>query len=342
VKRVASSSSEVRRKTDRFRALRNDPAGTREFALGIIETEGNPELLATALRALGDNVRQEDGGALRDLYHHFAEAGRKRDAGGQIRAAVLAALWHLHDRDDLDLARAAVRTLERTFQGNGELIRASGLALLGVLDGEAATFAAIHILGTGDAAEMSGEPALTAVRLLANLGEPEPLALFVASSDFGVLADLLAEAFRGLAAVPAAHLHELIRLYLPDSDRRDRPRHLDDVAMLGLCDLLTALELDDVVAEAVRHFLKVSSLDVYAVFATSIVASRRTELIALFLETFTTEPSQPRLRIALDALRHAPQTPEVEAATVRLQERTTQEPTVRDLAGTFDEDDDED
>ena len=338
MKRTLSSSSEVRRKLDRFRALRNDPATTRDFALGVIESESNPELLAAALRALGENVRPEDGPVLRDLYRHFAESGRKRDAGGQLRAAVLGVLWHLRDRDDIPLAIGAARTVEQNFQGDGDIIRAAGLALLGVLDPEAGTHYALVALGANDASRMTGEPAMTAIRLLANLGHPEPLALFVVASEESTMPDLLAEAFRGLTGVPSAHLRPLIELYSPHPDSDDRPRRLDDVALLGLCDLLIALELDDTVARALRQYLRVSSLDVYAVLATSIVASRRPELIALFLESLPTEVGQPRLKIALDALRLAPQTPEVEAATARLVERTTGEPTLADLAGTFDED----
>lgn len=338
MKRTLSSSGEVRRKLDRFRALRNDPATTREFALGIIETEANPELLAAALRSLGENVRPEDGPVLRDLYRYFAESGRKRDAGGQLRAAVLGALWHLRDRDDIPLATTAARTVEQNFQGDGDIIRAAGLALLGVLDPETGTHHALVALGTNDASRMTGEPAMTAIRLLANLGHPEPLALFVAASSEATMPDLLAEAFRGLIGVPAAHLRPLLELYAPDPGSNDRPRPLDDVALLGLCDLLITLELDDTVARALGQFLRSSSLDVYAVLATSIVAGRRPELIALFLESLPTEVGQPRLRIALDALRHAPQTPDVEAATARLIERTTSEPTLADLANTYDED----
>ena len=334
MKRVLSSSAEVRRKLDRFRALRNDPATTREFALDIIESESNPELLASALRALGENVRPEDGPLLRDLYHYFAESGRKRDAGGQLRAAVLGALWHLRDSEDLPLATAAARTVERSFQGDGEMIRAAGLALLGVLDPGPATYLALAALGTLDAAEMSGEPALTAIRLLGNLGHREPLALFVYQSAGATLPDLVAEAFRGLVGVPVTQLHPLIELF--DAPPPRRSRHLEDVAILGLCDLLITLELDPVVRSALNRFLNGSSIDVYAVLATSIVASRRTELINLFLESLATEVSQPRLRIALDALRHAPPSPEVGAMIERLAQREANQPTLSDLAGTFD------
>ena len=345
VKRVSSSSSEVRRKLDRFRAIRNDKGATREFALGIIESEANPELLAAALRALGENVSHEDGPILRELYHHFADSGRKRDAGGQLRGAILGALWHLRDRDDIPLALEASRHREPSLNGDGELIRAAGLALLGVLDAEVAAYRAIAMLGLNDASPMSGEPALTAARLLANLGQREALAMYALGaapagdvfesirSRRASLPDVTAESLRGLAGVPADRLQPILERFAQAED---------EVILLGLCDLLVSLDPDPLALELTRQLLRTASEDLYAVLATSIVASRRTELIAIFVESLTAEVRQPRLKIALDALHHAPQTPEVEAAMAQLVARTTTEPTLADLADTFDEDEDDD
>lgn len=341
MKRVASSSSETRRKLDRFRALRGGPAATREFALGIIETEANPELLLSALRALGENVRPQDGAVLRDLYHHFAESGRKRDAGVQVRAGVLGALWHLRDRDDLPLALSASRHIEPSLNGNGELIRAAGLALLGALDPEVAAYRAITMLGLGDASPMSGEPALTAARLLAILGQHEALAMYVLSASPAeileslrtrreAIPDVTAEALRGLAGVPAERLQPILERFAQAED---------EVILLGLCDLLVSLDADPVALDLTRQLLRSASEDLYAVLATSIVASRRPELLSLLLESTESEVRRPRLKTALDALYHAPPTPEVESAMARLTERTSGELTLADLANTFEEDD---
>lgn len=342
MKRTSSKPSEVRRKLDRFRALRNDPATARDFALEIIESEANQELLAAALRALGENVRMEDGPALRSLYEYFMADGRKRDAGGQVRMEILQALWHLRDRDDLPRALAATQHVEPSLNGNGELIRAAGLALLGVLDGDAAAYRAIAMLGARDANPMSGEPALTAARLLANLGHQPVLAMVAMSAAPGDgveglmarrrnIPDVTAEALRGLAGVPASHLQPLLERFANEDD---------EVVLLGLCDLLVGLDADPVALGLTRQLLKSASDDLYAVLATSIVASRRSDLIGILLESLPDEVRQPRLVTALDALRHAPPTPEVERAMAELAERTTREPTLGDLAGTFDEDDD--
>lgn len=330
---------------DRFRALRNDPEATREFALGIIESEGNPELLAAALRALGENVRTGDHTALRSVYEHFASDGRRRDAGGAIRVEVLRALWHLRERDDVGLALEASRLMEPGLNGNGELIRAAGLALLGVLDADAAAYRAITILGANDASPMSGEPAITAARLLANLGQQPALAIYVlgASSGGGVLEalrsrrpsvpDVIAEALRGLTGVPASYLQPILERFSHEDD---------EVVLLGLCDLLVSLESDPVALELTAQLLRTATDDLYAVLATSIVASRRQELISLLLEALPAEVRQPRLKTALEALHHAPPTAAVGAAMAELTRRTAHEPTLADLTATFDEDDPED
>src|SRR5690606_36449030 len=107
------------------------------------------------------------------------------------RAAVLQALWHLRDREDLPIAQASVRHREPSLNGNGEAIRAAGLALLGVLDMDAATYAAIRIIGANDVSPMSGEPGLTAVQLLANLGQTQALATFITHEARKALPDMV-------------------------------------------------------------------------------------------------------------------------------------------------------
>jgi len=117
----------------------------------VIADEGSPELVKLALESLGEQVRPADGPILRALYEDFDRDGAKRDPGGDVRVEVLRALWHLHSQDDLPLALHARNTSERTLQANGEMIRAAGLALLGVLDPARGAVEAVLVLGRDDA-----------------------------------------------------------------------------------------------------------------------------------------------------------------------------------------------
>lgn len=315
--RKASTGSEARRRADRLRALRASPEQLREHVLAVLADEANPDILTAALGALGANVRPADGPLLRDTYGYFDEQGPRRDPGGGVRVEILRVLWHLRSRDDLDLALKAARTRERTLNGNGEMVRAAGLALLGALDPDAGAFEAALMLGTDEASPMNGEPLLTAVRLLANLGETR-LLLFFVGAFWRAHPEVRAEAIRSLAPVPISYLAPL----LPKLMETD-----DDVVLLGVGDLVTELPSSPETSEAVRSLLRSRiGPEVYAFLTSAIVASRRQDLIGALLETLPAEMLQARLRAAVEALQLAPRTKEVEAALRQLAARLTAVP----------------
>ena len=95
MKRTASAGPLARRRVDRLRALRGDPALLHAFAMEVLADEANPDIVRLALDALGEHVSAADGEVLRGVYAYF-DAGRgKKDPGGSARTAVLQALWHL-------------------------------------------------------------------------------------------------------------------------------------------------------------------------------------------------------------------------------------------------------
>lgn len=311
--RRASSPADARRKVDRLRALRGDPQRLREFAGEILADEASPELVKLALLSLGENVRPADGPLIRDVYAYFDANGPKRDPTGPVRVEALRALWHLRSRDDLELARQASRRVEPGMNSNGEVIRAAGLALLGVLDPDAAAYAASWVLASRDAAEFSGEPALTAVRLLANLGELRLLLAFAVDPGAGMNGEVRAEAIRSLGPVPMEYLGPLFESLAVDED---------EAVAVGLADLVIQLEPTGEVLKLVRTLLHdAPQPELYEFLVTSLVASRKNEFVAVLLETLPTEMSQKRLRAARDALALALPTPEVRAAITSLEER---------------------
>jgi hypothetical protein len=300
----------VRRKLDRFRALRGDPAARRELARAILADEATAELLIAALQALGEEVRIEDHRLLHDLHAWLEEDFRRRDPGGMVRIEVLRVLWHLRMRDDLELARSAAERVERSLNGNGEVIRAAGLALLGVLDPEAAAFRAAAMLARVDAHPMNAEPALTAARLLGSLGHSVALATHVLRPPRSEPPEVTAECIRGLAGLPVSHIQPVLDAFADSSD---------EVVLLGLGDLVVSLEPGDAVTAAVRGMLLgAGSPEVYGFLVTAIVASRRDDLIAVLIETLPHEMLQARLQLAHDALQLAPQTEGVREAVAAL------------------------
>lgn len=313
VKRRSAPSTEVRRKLDRFRALRNDPIAARDFAREILAEEANAELLVAALQALGEGARLDDHGLLHGLYAWLEEDFRRRDPGGLVRLEVLRVLWHLRARDDLEFAEAASTRVERSLNGNGEVIRAAGLALLGVLDPEAAAFRAAAMLARVDAHPMNAEPALTAARLLGSLGHSVALATHVLRPPRSEPPEVTAECIRGLAGLPVRHIQPVLDAFASSDD---------EVVLLGLGDLVVSLEPGEAVSAAVRGMLAgAGTPEVYGFLVTAIVASRRDDLVAVLLETLPDEMRQARLGLARDALELAPQTDAVREAVLSLDGR---------------------
>ena len=294
MKRVVSPSSEVRRKLDRIRALRGDDARLREFALDILPGEGNPELLAAALRALSPGVRLEDHAALIDLYEHLDGDGKRRDVGGTVRVEVLNVLWRLRNADDRDLAWHAATTREQSLNGNGAMIRAAGIALLGVLDRPAANMVAAQMLATGDADKFTAQPALTAASLLAAQGEFVALALYAHASIHSGPPEVVAECLRALATAPASQLSHLLAQFAKSND---------EVLLLGLCDFIVEHAPDPLVSELANRVFNLREHDeIYAYLATATVASRREDLLDAFLTALKTETNGARLKLAAQAL----------------------------------------
>jgi hypothetical protein len=227
-----------------------------------------------------------------------------------VRVEVLRVLWHLRLRDDLELAEAAAKRVERSLNGNGEVIRAAGLALLGVLEPDAAAFRAAAMLAGVDAHPMNAEPALTAARLLGSLGHSVALATHVLRPPRSEPREVTAECIRGLAGLPVSHIQPVLDAFAESSD---------EVVLLGLGDLLVSLEPGDAVSAAVRGMLLgAATPEVYGFLVTAIVASRRDDLIAVLIETLPNEMREARVRLAHDALQFAPQGEEVREALASL------------------------
>lgn len=301
-----------------MRALRSDPQALHDFAVEVLADEANPEIVKLALESIGDRVRGSDHAVLRDVYSYFDTDGPRKDPGGDVRVEVLKILWHLRSTSDVELAMRARETVERTFQANGEMIRAAGLALLAVLDPPRAATEAVLVLGRDDqdilraSSPMTGEPALTAVNVLAATGESNALLLYVLGGS-APTPEVTAAALKGLSAIDLDVLRPILT-GLAGSD--------DDGVLMAVCDAVLELPPDpNLTGIALRLLSSPTRGELYEFIASSIVASRREELIAALLESLPKEMSRKRLAAAKNALELAPRTPGVETALAELKRR---------------------
>ena len=321
MKRRASSATDARRRLDRLRALRGDPA-LREHILNIFADEGDPEIVLRALEAFTDLVRPVDREVLLDLYAYFNENGPRRDPTGPVRVEILRALWHIRSSEDRDFAKNAARTREPGLNGNGEMIRAAGLALLGAIDPDGGAYEAARVLGTRDASQFSGEPSTTAVRLLASLGQSAMVLMYALDPPSGA-PDLRAEAIRSLAGVPIEFLTDLL-VGVGEIE--------DESILVALSDLAVEIPPSPEVRKLVADLLAAAPRgELYEFLASSLVASRRQDLIDVLIEGLASETSAKRLKAAHDALQLAPPTEGTRAAIAQLEERLArQTPPPRD------------
>jgi len=249
----------------RLQALDGSPAEQFEFALRVVERERNPDAVIAALAVIEAAEEERARPVLLGRYESCDRDGARRDPGGAIRIAVLRALQPIAHPEDAALFARAASTYEHRFGEVAGDLRAAGLLGLSAVDANLAGFYAVRLLYDPHMSRMSGEPSVSAARVLAAVGQPLPLyACVVRESDLP--GEVLGECLRGLTEVPAALVPSLIARY---QDSRD------EVVLLGLYDLLLEHPARAEFASVVRDFLRATELlDLYRSLVATLVAGR--------------------------------------------------------------------
>ena len=241
-----------------------------ELGLVLLGRAGNPEAIASAVGMLGDSADPRIRPVITQKYSTLNAQPRRRDSGCFQRTALVRALRGRASADDVSLLETALWTVEiiGRFDAATDL-RAAALVTLNDLDGRLAGFHAVRLLG--DAHEMSGEPAVTAARLLALREELLPMYGLVAAG--GGTPEVRAECLRGLTSIPASLVNRLLEQYHDEKD---------STVLVGLFDLLLGHASRAEFAGFIASFLdRTQSTDLYRFVVNSIVASRDPVLIAL-------------------------------------------------------------
>lgn len=230
--------------------------------------------LDTVRRAIGMIGDAEDPAfrdELKQKYDWCDAQPEKRDGGGYIRAAIVRALRPISDPTDVDLFQRAMSSYE--IDGAMELdgdLRAAGLLAMNDIDPDlAANWAARLVLDPQ--MTFSGDPANTAIRLLASHGNLAPIFGLVSWGE--ARTDVLAEGLRNLVELQNELLPILVDRYL-DND--------DEQIILGLFDLLLAHRSRDSWTSAIEHWFRTTTvMDLYGIVAIQMVASRSEPLITM-------------------------------------------------------------
>lgn len=272
-------------------ALRNAASQDerRRLAIDLVQRSRDLEVLRAALAVLAEEREPELRPMLHEKYAWCESVPGKRDSSGFIRADIVRALHPILQPADDDILRRAMTTYQ--MQGMYELcaeLRAAGLRAMNDLDPDTAALFAARFLND-PLTSFSGEPALTAVRVLAAQQRLEPV--FALASWGGGSPQVAAEALRNLVDLRAELVDLLVEQHLQTED---------DQLTLGLFDLLlghaSRSRWYDVI---LRYIATTDDLDMYGILVTAIVASRDQHLIGA-LKALATDERHPSRREQLE------------------------------------------
>jgi len=289
-------------KLERLRGLAGQPQEQVDYALELVETEDNLDVIQAALDALADTPDARVRRTLLDRFTRDADGAGGGDSGCYRRVALLQALRYRAQRDDAAILERGVTTYEfkppflPDDPTRGDVaagLRSVALVTLNEVDEILAGYHAARLLVDKYTSPMSGEPAVTAAQVLAAQGHVLPLYGYVLREEPGV-SDVVGECLRNLAPLPASLLPALVARYRDSTD---------EIVLLGLFDLLLAhpdrARYDDLVLD----FLRATRLyNIYRYLVSAIVASRREDLAARLQAMEAVEPDRLKAEILRDAL----------------------------------------
>jgi len=245
------------------------PEARRDVAIELLAKSRDLEVVRAALAVLTDERDPALRPLLHEKYQWCEQSPSKRDSSGFIRAGIVRALHPIVRADDDDLLRRALTTYQ--MQGLYELcaeLRATALQVMNDLDPDTASLFAARFL-VDPLTSFSGEPALTAVRVLAAQQRLE--AVFALASWNSGNSQVVAEALRNLVDLRADLVDLLVTQHLDTEDEQ---------ITLGLFDLLLGhRERSRWYESILRYLATTDDLDIYGILVTSIVASRDVHLI---------------------------------------------------------------
>lgn len=291
--RAASRAAANAAKVERLHSLAPHPDQQITYAAQLFRSGRDVDVIRAALAVLATGEDRSLRPLLLEKYQYCEEDGVRRDPGGTIRIAVLRALRPLARGADVALLERAVATYEFLYgEATGDL-RAAALVTLNDVDDVLAGYHSVRLLTDQYTSIMSGEPAVTAVRVLASQGQLLPLYAYVTREGEGV-ADVLAESLRSLTALPASLVPPLVERYRQSED---------EIVLLGLFDLLLAHGARATFAGFLLDFLRTTTLDtIYRSLVSALIASRDEGLIAPLLALAEAEEDATKAAILREAL----------------------------------------
>ena len=280
-----------------LQSLATDSDAQAAYAVTLVTRKQPRNVQQMALRVLAKNPTLAARPVLLEHYGWFMGDGPKRDPGAYVRGAVLAALRPIAHPDDLALAVQAVLTYEflpPAFREEGALLRAGGLLIVADLDDRIARFLAARLLGDEFNETMSGEPGLTAIRVLASLDETLPLYQYAVGNATGKLPELVSECLRSLTSLPVLLVPPLVERFAAEEN---------PAIKIGLWDLLIQHQAGpQELPVLARALARENDLDILRYLAIGMLTTHHTALVDLVRQQARREKERHRLVVLREAL----------------------------------------
>lgn len=275
-----------------LRDMAHDPDAQVTAALKAMRSSRHLDVVRTAIVIIGETRDAGYRDALYEKYEWCETQGTRGDSGGYIREAIVKALQPVVQPVDLPLLQRAMTTYQ--MDGMYEVcagLRAAALIAANDVDPAFATLFAARLL-TDPKNSLSGEPARTAIRVLAAQQELAPIFGLVSWGNAN--GETIAEGLRHLTALPASLVPLLVDQYRESEDEQ---------VVLGLWDLLLGHPTRDEWVDELLRFLRTTTLmDLYGIIAIQVVASRSGPMIEALRELSRVERDPLRQQLLDQAL----------------------------------------
>jgi hypothetical protein len=289
-------NSKQRAKLQKLESLAENPKEQVSYALSLLQSERDRQVLAAALVVLKELPEQTSRPVLLERYQYYADNGPKRDAGADLRAAILRALRPLACREDVPFLEKACLTYESMasrHDAEGGLLRSIALIILNDLDEALASYYAVKLLVDKTTSEMSGEPALTGAKILGEQGQILPLYEYLLQQG-DTLQEVAATCLRNLARVPEPILEQIVMRYSHSTS---------EVMLLGLFDLLLAHPMGEKFGEVFTKFLtSTNSFEMYRYVVLTMITGNKPQLQTNLLATAKSEKDPLKRKILTELL----------------------------------------
>jgi hypothetical protein len=301
-KKVTKQGAAASETLQQLRALATDPTAQAAHAATLLDLRHGAEVIVAALQILTRSPHHMARPALWALYDDYCARGQQRDPAGYMRSAIVRALRAVVLPADVPrLAQVTAMYLfpPPEFREEGAMLRSAALAALNEVDDDLTRYHAVRLLANEHTDRMSGEPALTAAKVLATRGELLPLYFYVMQDGSRTVPEVVSACLGNLTTLRTDLLPDLLARFTADTGE-NAP---SEIVLVGLFDLLLNHAEGPQALDFLATFLQTSNqLDAYRYLVVTMATSGKPALIELLVAQAGATTSRDKAGLLLDAL----------------------------------------